>query len=154
MRSEICIETKINVKVETLFEFHQNPNNLPLITPKNIHVSLLKIPEPFEEKGVVILNITKWGISQQWEVELNRVIYPTLIRDVAQKSPFKHFVHDHIFKALTPSSSMLCDKISITLPFEPLSHLILPLIKKDIIAMFEYRHNITKRILEENLTQF
>jgi ligand-binding SRPBCC domain-containing protein len=43
---------------------------------------------------------------------------------------------------------MLCDKISITLPFEPLSHLILPLVKRDILAMFEYRHKTTKRILE------
>ncbi|MFA7571412.1 MAG: hypothetical protein WCY75_09275 [Sulfurimonadaceae bacterium] len=148
MHCEISLETKIDVAVETLFEFHKNPTNLPLITPKNIHVSLLKIPEPFEEKGVVALTITKWGIPQQWEVELNRVVYPTLIRDVAIKSPFKHFVHDHIFKALTPTSSMLCDKINITLPLEPLSHLLLPLIKKDILTMFEYRHKTTKRILE------
>jgi ligand-binding SRPBCC domain-containing protein len=148
MSYEISLETKIDVKVETLFEFHQNPKNLPLITPKNIEVSLINIPEPFEEKGVVVLNITKWGITQQWEVELNRIVYPTLIRDVALKSPFKHFVHDHIFKPLTSNSSMLCDKISITLPFEPLSHLILPLVKRDILAMFEYRHKTTKRILE------
>ena len=148
MSCEITLETKIDVKVETLFEFHQNPKNLPLITPKNIQVSLLHIPEPFEEKGVVVLSITKWGITQQWEVELNRVVYPTLIRDVAIKSPFKHFVHDHIFKALTPTSSMLCDKINITLPLEPLSHLLLPLIKKNILTMFEYRHKTTKRILE------
>ncbi|MDX9796993.1 MAG: hypothetical protein RBT24_09180 [Arcobacteraceae bacterium] len=148
MHCEISLETKIDVAVETLFEFHKNPTNLPLITPKNIHVSLLKIPEPFEEKGVVALTITKWGITQQWEVELNRVVFPTLIRDVALKSPFKEFVHDHIFKELTPTSSMLCDKINITLPLEPLSHLLLALIKKNILTMFEYRHKTTKRILE------
>jgi ligand-binding SRPBCC domain-containing protein len=67
---------------------------------------------------------------------------------VALKSPFKEFVHDHIFKELTPTSSLLCDKINISLPLEPLSHLILPLIKKDIIAMFTYRQKATKKILE------
>lgn len=148
MMCEIYLETKIDVPVETLFLFHQNPKNLPLITPKNIDVKLLKIPEPFEEKGVVVLNITKWGITHQWEVELNCIVYPTLIRDVALKSPFKHFVHDHIFKALTPTSSLLCDKISVELPLAPLSNIILPLIKKDILSMFEYRHKTTKTILE------
>lgn len=148
MSCEIVLETKIDVAVETLFEFHQNTKNLPLITPKNIDVALIKLPQTFEEKSIVVLDITKYGMTQRWEVELNSIVYPTLIRDVALKSPFKHFVHDHIFKALTPTSSMLCDKINITLPFEPLSHLILPFIKKDIIAMFTYRHCQTKKLLE------
>lgn len=151
MICEISLETQIDVPVETLFLFHQNPNNLPLITPKNIQVSLLKLPEPFEEKGIVVLNISKWGITQEWQVELNAVVYPTLIRDVALKSPFKHFVHDHIFKALTPTSSLLCDKISMSLPLAPLSNLILPFIKKDIINMFTYRHKTTKTILETHI---
>jgi ligand-binding SRPBCC domain-containing protein len=148
MSCEIVLETKIDVAVETLFKFHQNTKNLPLITPKNIDVALIKLPETFEEKSIVVLDITKYGITQRWEVELNSIVYPTLIRDVALKSPFKHFVHDHIFKALTPTSSMLCDKITIALPFEPFSHLILPLVKKDIVAMFTYRHKQTKKILE------
>jgi ligand-binding SRPBCC domain-containing protein len=148
MSCEIYLETKIDVDVETLFSFHQDTKNLALITPKNIEVKLIELPAVFEEKSIVVLDISKWGITQRWEVELHSIVCPTLIRDVALKSPFKHFVHDHIFQALTPTSSMLCDKITISLPLEPLSHLILPLIKKDIIAMFTYRQKATKKILE------
>lgn len=148
MSFKIVLETKIDVAVEKLFEFHQDTTNLPLITPKNIDVKLIKVPQTFEEKSVVVLDITKYGMTQRWEVELNTIIFPTLIRDVAYKSPFKSFVHDHCFESCTPTSSLLRDIIKITLPFEPLSTMVQPLIKKDIIAMFTYRHAQTKKVLE------
>lgn len=69
--------------------------------------------------------------------------------DLAIKPPFKYWKHQHIF---TKKGSLceLRDIIEYELPFGILGKIFAPFIKKDIKAMFEYRHQRTKEILESS----
>lgn len=145
----LTFKTKINVNVSKLYNFHLDTNNLPLITPSDIDVNIVKLPKQMKQNEIVILDIKKFGLTNRWEVEIKELVENKLIKDYALKSPFKYFEHDHKFEYIDEQSSYLIDDIKIQLPLEPFSNIISNLIKKDISKMFTYRHSQTKKILEK-----
>jgi len=70
-----------------------------------------------EEGNVAILKIKKGMLSFLWELVFEKVSYPELIVDVATKSPFKSFRHEHHFIKVDDSHSILCDVVTFSLPF-------------------------------------
>lgn len=143
----VIIQSYIDVAPQKLFEFHLDTNNLPLITPKNISVTIVSLPQKMQAGEQVILDIKKFGLSQRWKVVLEKIEKGRLIRDNALESPFSSFVHDHLFEPFG-EGSLLIDKIEFTLPFSPWSDIIVPLVKKDITTMFTYRHEQTKQLIK------
>lgn len=143
-------ETTIDCSVKELFEFHADTNNLPLITPPDTSVEIIKLDKDLQEGNVAILKIKKGFLSFLWELVFDKVEYPTLIIDVAIKSPFKSFKHEHHFIPLDNAQTILKDRITFSLPFGMLSTPILWFVKYDMRKMFRFRHQETKRILEKS----
>lgn len=140
--------TEIEVGVQTLYDFHTDTTNLLKITPPWMKVRIASIMLPIQAMGKVELDITRFGITQRWKMIIAELKPPKLVCDKALKSPFSSFIHYHKFKSIKENTSMLCDELEFTLPFYPLSMLVLPWLKRDICKMFDYRHQQTKRILE------
>jgi ligand-binding SRPBCC domain-containing protein len=140
--------TLINSTVEELFDFHLDTNNIKLITPKHTKVELIEYEDETYEGKIVKLKTTRAFIPIYWIVKIEKFQYPNLIVDVAIKSPFAHWEHQHIF---TKRGSMceLKDVIKYELPFGIFGKILAPFIKKDIQNMFEYRHAKTKSLLEK-----
>ena len=137
----------INCDTKSLFDFHLDTNNLTKITPTNIKVELLT--KDFKPVVSQILKIksTKYFIPMMWEVKIEKIEEPNLLVDVALKSPFKFWEHKHIF-INHGNFSELKDVITFKMPFGILGNLLSFFIKKDLQNMFDYRHKITKNILE------
>lgn len=76
-----------------------------------------------------------------------KVQYPHLIVDVATRSPFKLFRHEHHFMEVDATHSILRDVVTFSLPLEPLSIVAVWFIKKDMKKMFDYRHQKTKEAI-------
>ena len=53
MKHTLIFETPIPCSVKTLFDFHADTNNLPLITPKDTSVKILKLETPLK-KGITL----------------------------------------------------------------------------------------------------
>jgi len=102
--------------------------------------------ETFEGK-IVKIKTTKFFIPTYWEVKIEKLDKPNILVDVAIKSPFKFWKHQHIF---TQKGSMceLKDIIEYEMPFGIFGKIVEPLITLDIKNMFQYRHEETKRLLE------
>ena len=144
------LKSQINISVEEeLFNFHLDSNNITKITPKDTKVELLSADTQTYEGKIVSIKTTKFFISTYWDVEIQKLEFPNILVDVAVKSPFKYWKHQHIF---TKKGNMceLKDVIEYEMPFGILGKIVNPLIKKDIISMFEYRHKKTKEILEKD----
>ena len=107
--------------VKTLFDFHADTNNLPLITPKDTSVEILKLEIPLTQGNEAVLRIKKGWFSFVWKLTFEKVDYPHLIVDVAIRSPFKLFRHEHHFIVVDATHSILRDVVTFSLPFEPLS---------------------------------
>ena len=141
-------ETMINCTTEELFRFHADTKNLPLITPSGTSVDIIQLEKELKEGNTALLKIKKGLVSFVWELIFVKVEYPNLIVDVATKSPFKSFRHEHHFSSIDSTHSILKDRITFSLPFGILSTLIVWFIKYDMKKMFKFRHQVTKRILE------
>ncbi len=137
----------INCTLEELFDFHLDTNNIKLITPSDTKVELIDYEETTFEGKIIKLKTTRAWVPIDWIVKIEKYEYPNLMVDVALKSPFAFWEHQHIF---TKKGSMceLKDVIKYKLPFGIVGKLIAPFIKKDIANMFIYRHKQTKQILE------
>lgn len=145
----IIKRTIINCDVEKLFAFHTDSNNIKKITPSNIKVELLNDDGQSYEGKIVKIKTTKFFIPTYWEVKIEKLQYPGVLLDIAIKSPFKYWKHQHIFN-MKNNQSELVDIIDYELPFGVLGKIVEPLITSDIKQMFEYRHAKTKEILERN----
>ena len=140
----------INCKVEDLFDFHLDTNNLTYITPPDTKVELITKDFKPVQSQILKIKSTKYFIPMYWEVKIEKIDSPNLLVDLALKSPFSFWEHKHIF-IKHKNMSELKDVITYELPFGFFGRLFDFLIRKDIEKMFDYRHKITKKILEKKV---
>ncbi len=143
MKHTLEFETIIECTPERLFAFHADTNNLPLITPPDTTVEILKLDKELNEGNVAVLKIKKGLLSFVWELVFEKVEYPRLILDVATKSPFKTFRHEHHFLKIDETHTLLKDRVTFSLSFWIFNRPIAWFIKKDMQKMFAYRHKKT-----------
>lgn len=143
MKHTLEFETIIGCTPERLFYFHADTNNLPLITPPGTKVEILKLEENLKQGNEAILKIKKGLVSFVWKLVFEKVEYPRLILDVATKSPFKTFRHEHHFLKLDETHTLLKDRVTFSLSFWIFNRPIAWFIKKDMQKMFAYRHKKT-----------
>ncbi len=138
----------IDCKLEELFDFHLDVNNLKAITPDNIQITFLEENFTPKEKGVLKIKTVKNFLPIRWEVKIEKLQRPNILVDLALKSPFKYWKHSHIF---TKKGNMceLRDVIEYELPFGKVGELFDFFIKKELDTMFTFRHNKTKKLLEK-----
>lgn len=142
------ISSLIDCKVEELYAFHLDVNNLPKITPPNMKVTLLNKVEKISLGTEIYLRNVQYYLPTYWRVRVDKIKEPNLLVDLALESPFYYFRHQHIFT----QKGDLCelrDVVEITLPLEFMTKFLYPFVLKQLQSMFEYRHSITKKILEQ-----
>lgn len=99
-------KTQINCDVEKLFDFHMDSNNIKKITPPNIKVELLNDDGKSYEGKIVKLKTTKFFIPTYWEVRIEKLQKPSILIDIAIKSPFQYWRHQHIFHTKSMAVSL------------------------------------------------
>ena len=137
----------IDCTLEELFDFHLDSQNITKITPSNTKVQLLSEDTPAFEGKIVKLKTIRMFIPIIWEVRIEKLEKPNILVDLAIKSPFKYWKHQHLFTQ-KGNECELQDIIEFELPFGIFGKIIEPLLTFDIKKMFEYRHKKTKEILE------
>lgn len=138
----------INCDVKSLFDFHIDTNNLQKITPNDTKVELLtKDFKPIVSQ-ILKIKATKYFIPMNWEVKIEKIDEPNLLVDLALKSPFAFWEHKHIF-IKHGNMSELKDVVTFKMPFGFIGKLLEVFVIKDLQKMFDFRHKITKEILEK-----
>lgn len=139
----------IDCPLEEAFKFHSDTNNLKKITPEFIKVKILKIDLPLRLYSEIMLQIIQFGfIKTKWNIQLTDFQPFNLITDTQTKGPFKIWKHSHCFED-RGGKTLMTDKISYVLPFGIIGRIADKLfIAKMIDKQFEFRHKITKSILE------
>ena len=139
----------IDCPVKKAFDFHSDTNNLKKITPDSIKVKILKMDLPLKEGSEILLDITQFGfLKNKWLIRLTEFKENSQITDTQISGPFKSWVHEHIFEEAAGKTKMT-DKIRYELPFGILGKLADKiLVNKMIGKQFEFRHKVTKSLLE------
>ncbi|RXJ99398.1 hypothetical protein CRV02_12210 [Arcobacter sp. CECT 8989] len=138
----------IDCTLEELFDFHLDVNNLKAITPDNIEITFLEENFTPKENRILKIKTVKNFLPIRWEVKIEKLQRPNILVDLALKSPFKYWKHSHVF---TKKGNMceLRDVVEYELPFGKVGGLFDFFIKKELDAMFTFRHNKTKKLLEK-----
>ena len=141
----------INCPIEKVFGFHSDTNNLSKITPDFIKVSIIKIDLPLRLQSEISLEVTQFQfIRTRWNIRLTEFDPFKLITDTQVKGPFKKWEHKHCFEKEN-GNTLMTDKINYELPFGLIGRAADKLfITKMIEKQFEFRHKLTKSILEDS----
>lgn len=140
----------IAAPIEAVFAFHLKPENLRLISPPSVKVVKLRLPERIEEGSVIELHTRLHGcLPSCWEVEIMELKSPYRLVDVARRSPFKFWRHTHEFRSVANGTEMT-DIVEYQLPLGWLGRVLAEpwLVRPQLEAMFRYRHERTRVLLE------
>lgn len=139
----------IDCKIEDLFDFHLDVNNLKKITPSDTKVELLSKDFIPEEGKVLKIKTKKSFITTIWEVKIDKLDRPNILVDIAVKSPFSYWKHSHVF-IKKDGHCQLIDEVIFELPLGIIGGIFNFIVINQLQEMFDFRHKITKSILENN----
>lgn len=142
----------INAPIESVFHFHDDPNNLLKISPPDVKVKVISATKAGKGQRVV-LDVTQFGFfTSRWEAEITVYEPPFKIVDVLHKSPFRSWKQTRIFEKLGENQTRLTDRVEYELPAESVSGFLAGwYVEREIEKMFAFRQKKTKELLESEL---
>jgi len=145
MKQQLKFEQFIPEKIETVWDFFSDSNNLLELTPKSMNmkvISDLKETKLFEGMLIQYYISPLFKIPIYWETEIIKVEKCNQFIDIQTKGPFKFWKHTHTFIE-KGNGVLMIDTIEYELPFGFLGDLVhKPLVLKNLLELFEYRRKI------------
>jgi ligand-binding SRPBCC domain-containing protein len=137
--------TPVRTTPETLYEFHENPENMRLIAPATLTVQEITCQKQAKAGETFRIRARQFGLPIRWTGQWEKAEAPSVLVDTALSSPFAIWRHSHIFSA-HPEGSLLTDRVEYLLKGglagRLVSRWILPLL---FAGMFRSRHDATRR---------
>jgi len=142
-------ESPIHASPERLFAFHASPGALERLTPPWEKVKLIEGGESIRVGARVILETKLGPVPLRWVAEHVEYDPPHAFADVQVSGPFQRWHHRHEFLPNGPSGSTLRDVVDYEVPLGPLGRLCGGwFVRRKLAKMFDYRHEVTRRIVE------
>ncbi len=143
--------TNINVPVEMLFRWHTTNGAIARLTPPWAPLKMVWRQGEGIKKGVKVrFRIRIVGIPMIWEAEHIGYKENEEFKDRQTKGPFSKWEHTHRFIRDGDQRAIMEDHVSFRLPFGFLSRPLYGFAKREFERMFNYRHTILKRDLEQH----
>ena len=137
----------IHKTLEEVFNFFQKPENLSVITPKNMGFNILT-PKPIKMgKGTVIdYTIKFFRIPVHWRTLITEYCPPHKFVDVQIKGPFILWHHTHIFKEME-NGVEITDQVQYMMPFGILGRILHSMcIRKKLNHIFNFRNEMIEKL--------
>lgn len=131
-------------RLEDVFRFHTNPDNIMRVQPPGMRPSVVEFPQPVEEGSQCRIVIPTLLGSQEWTIRIEkfRCLHDkgrALMVDRAVKSPFPFWLHRHCFEA-EGGKTRMTDVVDFKLPFGMLGVLMVPSVWMGLWCLFFLRH--------------
>jgi ligand-binding SRPBCC domain-containing protein len=129
------------IPVEDAWDFFSHAKNLAVITPPQLN---LKFTNEVFGNGIYAGQIITYkvkpllGIPLFWMTEITHVEPHRYFVDEQRRGPYALWHHQHHFKPITGGTEMT-DIIHYQLPLGILGNLALPIVKKQLQAIFAFR---------------
>ena len=144
MREIFEMRSRIPAPAATVFGWHEKPEALQSLIPPGDPVKLVSATGGIRDGAQVVLAIGYWPLQLHW-VALHKDFQPgRQFTDVQVKGPFHLWEHTHSVLPDGPDACFLVDHVEYELPFGALGRLALPLVRRKLKAMFDWRHGVTR----------
>lgn len=140
---------EIAASLEDVFAFHTDPANLVRISPRYLHVEILR-HDPPAENALVELQVRPFRLLRQtWKLRFDVFDPPRRLGDTLVEGPFTAWHQVREFIPLRNGNCLLNDSIEYDLPFGifgKIAHTLF--VGRQIHGLFEARQRKTKKLLE------
>ncbi len=134
---------------EQVFEFFANARNLERITPSQLNFHIVT-PQPIKlQKGTLIdYKLKLRGLSLKWRTEITEWNPPFSFTDEALKSPYKQWIHRHVFTEIAANKTLIEDEVKYRLPFAPFGDMAHFFVRQELNHIFDFRQKTVTEILQ------
>jgi len=143
---------EIAAPVEDVFAFHLDTRNAALISPRATRVLEVLGDFPVTTGARVVMRMRQRPspFAMSWRVRIDAVERPTRVVDVAERSPFASWRHEHLFQPLGPRRTLMTDRLVYVLPAGILGRVAdRVFVRRQLAHAFAERQRLTKELLEE-----
>jgi ligand-binding SRPBCC domain-containing protein len=134
---------------EKVFEFFADAGNLERITPPELKFHIISAQPIILGKGVSIdYQLKLRGFPVKWRTEISEWNPPHLFVDRALKSPYRQWIHRHVFSENESGGTDIEDVVRYRLPLEPFGDLAHWFVSRELDYIFDYRQKIVREILQ------
>jgi len=130
--------------VTEVFDFFADAHNLQQLTPSFLNFEVLT-PQPIDMHAGQIIDyrLRVRGIPLGWKTEISVWEPPHRFVDVALRSPYRHWHHEHCFEPCE-GGTRSTDTVHYGVPGGALVHWLL--VRRDVEKIFHHRQQALQRI--------
>lgn len=146
---ELTSETTLPLPLDRVFDFFSNASNLERITPPELQFRIVS-PQPIgmTTGALIDYRLKLFGVPFRWRTRIAAWDPPHRFVDEQLQGPYKTWIHTHTFES-TAGGTRVRDRVEYALPFAPLGHIALPIVRRQLARIFRYREQAIRRILTE-----
>jgi ligand-binding SRPBCC domain-containing protein len=140
-------ETFLPAKIDEVFAFFANAENLERITPPELAFQILTPTPILMQEGTVIdYRLRLFGVPFGWRTRITRWRPNDRFIDEQIRGPYARWTHVHSFSASSDGTHMR-DRVEYRLPFQPAGRIALPLVRRQLDRIFRYRASAIQQLL-------
>ena len=137
----------INAPASEVRAWHFRKGAFEKLSPPWEKANVIESPGELKDGARAVIEVGMGPIKQRW-VAVHEITEDGFI-DRQEEGPFAFWEHHHRFLPVDDESCRLVDSIQYRLPFGFLGKVFGgPLVRRKLDRMFTYRHEVTKRELE------
>lgn len=128
--------------IEEVFAFFSDAHNLERITPPQLRFRVLTPGVITLQEGALIdYRLSLFGVPFGWRTRIGAWQPPVMFVDEQLRGPYREWLHTHTFETV-PEGTRITDHVQYRLPLHPLSAIALPLVRRQVKHIFDYRARI------------
>ena len=142
-------QTTIQASPDVVFRFHESPDALTQLIPPWENMKLAESDGSLRPGSRVVLRGSLGIIPIQWVARHTEYDPPRLFADRQESGPFAYWYHQHRFLDNGEGGTVLSDEVEYAVPLGVIGQWLGGrLIRRKLEAMFAYRHEKTRSLIE------
>ncbi len=141
-------QQRIHRPRQEVFAFFADALNLEALTPPLLRFEVVT-PGPIAmATGTRIeYRLRLHGLRLGWLTEIREWSPPDRFVDTQLRGPYRLWHHTHDFEALPAGATLMRDTVRYRPALWPLGELAMPLVRRDLEAIFDFRRDAVERLL-------
>lgn len=148
MNHRILTDITLARPVDRVFDFFSDAGNLEAITPPELRFEILTpLPIAMSVGARIDYRLRLYAIPFTWKTRITAWEPGRRFVDAQESGPFRVWIHEHRFEALSATSTRIRDEVQYRLPFEPIGGIAHPLVRRTLDRIFAYREDRVRALL-------
>ncbi len=137
----------VNAPLDKAFAFFADASNLARLTPPKLNFHM-RTPAPVVMRRGTLLeySLKVRGVPMRWKSLISDWQPGARFTDYQLRGPYALWRHEHEFVE-DSGGTLVRDRVAYSLPFAPLGDIALPLVRRDVEKIFEFRRAQVGRLV-------